>query len=58
MEAEHTEYHEKVREGYLKLAHRAKKRIKVLDGTQSVEVLHEQVVTATGDLLLRKGYKL
>jgi dTMP kinase len=58
MEVEHTRYHESVRMGYLKLAHRAKKRIKVLDGTRSVEVLHEQVVTATSDLLLRKGYKL
>ena len=58
MEIEKTEYHERVREGYLKLARRAKKRIRVLDGTQPVEALHRQVVTAAGDLLMRKGYKL
>ncbi len=58
MEAEDTEYHERVRDGYLKLAHRAKKRIRVLDGTLPVEVLHRQVVAAAGDLLLRKGYRL
>jgi dTMP kinase len=58
MEAEDTQYHEMVREGYLKLARRAKKRIKVLDGAQPVEALHEQVVATAGDLLLRKGYRL
>ncbi len=58
MEAENTDYHERVRDGYLKLAHRARKRIRVLDGTLPVEALHRQVVTAAGDLLLRKGYKL
>lgn len=58
MEAEDTGYHEQVRRAYLKLARRAKKRIKVLDGTQPIGALHQQVVAATGDLLLRKGYRV
>lgn len=58
METEDEVYHQKVREGYLRLAHRAKKRIKILDGVKSVDVLKSEVIDYAKDLLTRKGYKL
>uniref|UniRef100_A0A7C4TIK8 Thymidylate kinase n=1 Tax=candidate division WOR-3 bacterium TaxID=2052148 RepID=A0A7C4TIK8_UNCW3 len=58
METQNEMYHQKVREGYLKLAKRAKKRIKVLNGEKSVEELHREVVDYVKDLLKRKAYKI
>ncbi|MEO0137238.1 MAG: dTMP kinase [candidate division WOR-3 bacterium] len=58
MEKESLSYHQAVREGYLKLAHRAKKRIKVLDGRKSVTELQEEVINHVKNLLIRKGYKI
>ncbi len=55
MEKQDFFYHNKVREGYLRLARRAKKRIKVLDGRKSVDILKEEVVNYVKDLLNRKG---
>lgn len=56
MEIQNLPYHERVREGYLVLARRARKRIKVLDGAGTFEELHKQVVDHTTNLLKRKGY--
>ncbi len=39
IEREKMEFHERVRAGYLTLARKAKKRIKVLDGTKKPEIL-------------------
>lgn len=58
MESEDKSYHQRVRNGYLKLAHRAKKRIKVLDGAKSVDVLKSEVVNYVRKFLTRKGFKL
>jgi dTMP kinase len=55
MEKQDFSYHKKVREGYLRLARRAKKRIRVLDGKKSVDILKEEVVNYVKDLLNRKG---
>lgn len=57
MEAEEKVYHQKVREGYLRLALRAKKRIKVLDGEKPVDVLENEVIEYVKEFLSRKGYK-
>jgi thymidylate kinase len=58
METEDTGYHERVHDGYLRLARKAKKRIKVLDGEKSVDVLKREVIEHTKKILIRKGYKL
>jgi len=58
METEGLDYHRKVREGYLQLAHRSKKRIKILDGEKPVAILKNVVTDYVEDLLVKKGYKL
>lgn len=57
METEDELYHQKVRDGYLRLAHRSKKRIKVLNGEKPIEVLNNEVVRYVQEFLTRKGYK-
>lgn len=57
MEKRDVQYHEKVREGYLRLAQRAKKRIKILDGSKPAEVLNKEVVVQVKQFLARKGHK-
>ncbi len=54
-EEEQLRFHERIREGYLKLAHRAKKRFRVLDGTQPLETLQQEVLTITLRRLREKG---
>ncbi len=56
MEIEHEAYHHRVRAGYLRLAHRAKKRIKVLNGLKSIDELRDEVIYHVKEFLLRKGY--
>ena len=56
MECESLLYHERVREGYLRIARKAKKRIKILDGEKDVTVLNQEVITYVKKLLVRKGY--
>ena len=58
METEETGYHERVHEGYVRLARKAKKRIKILDGEKSVDALRQEVIKHTKKILIRKGYKL
>jgi dTMP kinase len=58
LETEDEIFHNKVREAYLRLAHRAKKRIKLLDGEKSVAVLGSEVEDHVKKLLIRKGYRL
>jgi dTMP kinase len=58
METEREEYHRNVREGYLKLAHRAKKRVKILDAAKPVEILKQEVISYVKTLLVRKGYTI
>jgi len=54
-EEETVRFHERVREGYLKLARRAKKRIVVLDGTRPPEELAEIAFVTTLKRLKEKG---
>ncbi len=58
LESETINYHEKVRKAYLKIAHRAKKRIKVVDGDKSVAVLKNDIQNLAKDLLIRRGYRI
>jgi dTMP kinase len=58
MEAEDNDYHDRVRRGFLKLAGRARKRIKVLDGEKPVSELTLEITAKVKNLLINKGYKL
>jgi dTMP kinase len=58
MEIENDTYHELVRQGFLKLAGRARKRIKVLDGEKPVAELTGEITDQVKNFLLNKGYKL
>lgn len=44
MESEGKEFHNRVRNGYLKLAEEEPSRIKVLDAAKSIDEIHEEVV--------------
>ena len=44
MESAGIEFHNRVRQGYLKLAKQEPKRIKVIDATKSIEEIHKEVV--------------
>ena len=55
IEKEEFEFHERVRKGYLQLAKKAKKRIKVLDGTKSPEELLEEAKEILKKALIEKG---
>ena len=57
MEKEADNYHQKVREGYLRLAQKAKKRIKLLDGEKPIEILNKEIIDCVQKMLNRKGYK-
>ncbi len=58
MEKESLFYHDEVRNGYLQLARRARKRIKILDGKKSVDELKKEVLDYVKNLLVRKGFKI
>lgn len=58
MEREALEYHERVRKGFLHRAHRAKKRIVILDGEKDVSTLNQEVITHVKKILVRKGYNI
>ena len=55
IEKEKLEFHERVRNGYLALARKAKKRIKVLDGTKSPDELLEEAKSILKKALIEKG---
>jgi len=55
IEREELKFHQRVREGYLKLARRAKKRFYVLDGTRKREELIEEVYNVSIAHLEQKG---
>ena len=54
IEKEKLEFHERVRQGYLTLARKAKKRIKVLDGTKDPGTLLEEARNLLRKALLEK----
>jgi len=55
VEQERVEFHQRVREGYLKVARRALGRIKVVDGTRPIHELEGLVFHHVEALLKRKG---
>ncbi|MBN2464389.1 dTMP kinase [candidate division WOR-3 bacterium] len=55
LERERVEFHERVREGYLRVARRAPGRIKVVDGTLPADELEQSVFRHVEELLKRKG---
>lgn len=55
LEQEAVKFHEKVREGYLQLAKKAPKRIKIFDGTKPIEKLQEEIYKVSIDFLGKKG---
>lgn len=55
LESERLEFHERVREGYLQLARRAPKRVRVVDGRRTPDELALEVNELVRELLVRKG---
>lgn len=51
IESEELDFHERVREGYLYLAEKEPKRIKVLDGCQDKNVIFSEIVSLVENLL-------
>ena len=43
MESQSLEFYERVRQGYLDLARRESKRVKVIDGKQSIDAIEKQI---------------
>jgi dTMP kinase len=55
LERERVEFHERVREGYLRVARRALGRFKVVDGTLPADELEQSVYRHVEEMLKRKG---
>lgn len=58
MESEGKEFHNRVRNGYLKLAEEEPNRIKVLDAAKSIDEIHEEVVNILEAAFLSKEHNL
>jgi dTMP kinase len=58
MEQENMDYHQRVRDGFLRLARKAKKRIIILDGEKTIETLNDEVITCVKKVMVRKGYNV
>ena len=58
IESEGGDYHQRVREGYLRIARKARKRIWVIDGRKSKLKLRAEVREIVYKLLRRKGFQL
>jgi dTMP kinase len=50
LESEPTDFHERVRQEFLQIAMMDPERYFVVDGTQSVEEIHEQIITRVAEL--------
>lgn len=55
LEQERVEFHERVRQGYLRVARRAPGRFKVVDGTLAADELEPLIFRHVEELLKRKG---
>lgn len=55
LERERVEFHQRVRDGYLKLARRAPKRISIVDGTRPADELQLEVRRLADEVLKRRG---
>lgn len=54
LELENVEFHKKVREGFLEIAKKEPKRVKLIDSTGGIEKTHEAVVRAVEEFLGEK----
>ena len=52
-EKESLEFHQKLRQGFLDMAKEQPQRFRMIDAFQSEEAVHEDIITALGDKLLR-----
>lgn len=50
-EKESLEFYNRVRQGYLKIAQSAPERIRVVNGAQPIEVVHEQILSVISSLI-------
>ncbi len=57
LEQEDQSFHERVKAGYLQLAHRAAKRIKVICGNQPADKIQNEIRSQVERLLARKGVR-
>lgn len=55
LERERVEFHQRVRDAYLQLGHRAPGRVKVVDGTKTADELASEIQGLVSELLKRKG---
>jgi dTMP kinase len=55
MERERVDFHERVRESYLRLARRAPKRVRLVDGTLPADKLEMEIRCLVEEVLTRKG---
>ena len=55
MENQSVEFYERVRQGYLDLAKREPKRVKVIDGSQSIEAVGKQIWELVRNVLQRSA---
>jgi dTMP kinase len=55
LEREKVDFHERVRQGYLKLARRAPKRCRIVDGTRPADELEPVIRELADEVLTRKG---
>ncbi len=53
LELEDIEFHKKVRSGYLEIAAKEPERIKVIDASQNIEVIHNRIVGIVADFIWR-----
>ena len=53
-EREKVEFHQKVREGFLKIASEEPERIKIVNATKSVEEVHKEIVKIVEEQLFEK----
>lgn len=51
LELEDVKFHKRVREGYLKIAKKEPKRIKVIDASKTMEEIHKKIVGVVRDFL-------
>ncbi len=58
LEKEKTEFHQRIRDGYLNLAKRAPKKILVFNGTKSENVLHKEIKEKVMSFLKKRGILL
>ncbi len=57
IETEDACFHQRVRQGYIRLAKRARGRIKLLDGSGTIDEIQKTIREKTQVLLLKRGYK-